>query len=85
MDACKDCRTGVKISGELVDNSRFADDIDLLEEGCEALRESLNGVAAAAEPMGLKLNIAKTKLMVFGEEQITEHVTIGNTEIDCVK
>mgnify|MGYP003525025346 CR=1 FL=1 len=50
MDACEDCRTGVNISGELIDNLRFADDIDLLEERSEDLQESLNGVAAAAEP-----------------------------------
>ena len=81
MDACEDCRTGVNISGELIDNLRFADDIDLLEERSEDLQESLNGVAAAAEPMGLRLNIAKTKVMVFGEEQMTERVAIGNTEI----
>ena len=68
MDACEDCRTGVNISGELIDNLRFADDIDLLEERSEDLQESLNGVAAAAEPMGLRLNIAKTKVMIFGEE-----------------
>ena len=85
MDACENCRTGVNISGELIDNLRFADDIDLLEERSEDLQESLNGVAAAAEPMGLRLNIAKTKVMVFGEEQMTERVAIGNTEIDCVK
>ena len=78
-------QNGCQHKGELIDNLRFADDIDLLEERSEDLQESLNGVAAAAEPMGLRLNIAKTKVMVFGEEQMTERVAIGNTEIDCVK
>jgi len=63
---------------------RFADGIDLLEQWCETLEESLNGLAAAVEPMGLKLNIAR-QTDGFQEEQVAERVAIGNTGIECVK
>ena len=39
MDACEDCRTGVSISGELIDNLRFADDIDPWKNGGRLYRK----------------------------------------------
>ena len=59
------------ISGEFFDNLRFADDIDLMELDLEKLQRSLNSVSEAASTMGLRINIAKTKVMISGDQQMT--------------
>ena len=41
MDGIQNNGTGVTIQGERVNNLRFADDIDLIEDSWEALQESV--------------------------------------------
>ncbi len=85
MDAKQEERHGVCVNGERFDNLRFADDIDLLEYSCERLQQSLNSVATAAEQMGLKVNRAKTKVMVFSEKHLTGMRRLEEEEIEWVK
>ena len=76
MDMKQDERQGVRVNGELFDNLRFADDIDLLEYSCERLQRSLNSVTMAA---------VQTKVMVFSEKHLTGAIRLEKEEIEWVE
>ena len=84
MDKNEVNRKGITISGETIDDLRFADDIDLLEENIDNLQESLDKTAKAASEMDLVVNIAKTKVMVFGRETAEKNITLNEIEIENV-
>ena len=54
---------GVKIDGEFLSNLRFADDIFLCTETPQELQHMLQELSDESRRMGLKMNIAKTKVM----------------------
>ena len=56
-----------KTNGTLVNNLRYADDIDLIDEDYRSLQEQLEKTRAVAEQAGLIVNVEKTKTMVFGD------------------
>ena len=56
---------GVKIDGEVFYNLRFADDIFLCTETPQELQQMLQELSDESRRMGLKMNIAKTKVMVL--------------------
>ena len=84
MDKNEGNRKGITISGEKIDDLRFADDIDLLEENIDTLQESLDQTAKAASEMDLVVNIAKTKVMTFGRETAEKNITLNENEIENV-
>ena len=49
-----------------INNLRYADDIILMAESEEELKSLLLKVKEESEKVGLKLNIQKTKIMVYG-------------------
>ena len=49
-----------------INNLRYADDATLMAESEEELKSLLMKVKEESEKVGLKLNIKKTKIMVFG-------------------
>ena len=53
-----------KIAGKNINNLRYADDITLMAES-EELKSLLMKVKEESEKVGLKLNIQKTKIMIF--------------------
>ena len=55
---------GVKIDGEFLSNLRFADDIFLCTETPQELQQMLQELSDESRRMGLKMNIAKPKVMV---------------------
>ena len=57
---------GIKISGRIINNLRYADDTTLMAESKEEPKSLLMNVKEESEKVGLKLNIQKTKIMVFG-------------------
>ena len=59
-------QTGIKISGRIISNLRYADDTLLMAESEEELKSLLMKVKEESEKTGLKLNIQKTKIMAFG-------------------
>jgi len=79
MDSRKENGTGHKIN-----NLKFADDIDLLEEDRNELQENLKRLAEAGEASGLKIKIKKTMTMMFGQENIIEELMINSTRIENV-
>src|SRR6218665_2934982 len=66
-------------------NIRFADDIDLIEESCETLQDSVRLLNDAGNRAGLKINIEKTKTMVFGREEMANKIKAGDKKVENVK
>ena len=60
-----EAQAGIKIAGRNINNLRYADDTNLIEESKE-LKSLLMKVKEEREKAGLKLNIQKTKIMVSG-------------------
>ena len=61
---------GIKISGRIINNLRYADDTTLMAKSEEEPKSLLMKVQVESEKVSLKLNIQKTKIMAFG------HITL---------
>ena len=61
-----EAQAGIKITGRNVNNLRYADDSTLMAESEEELKSLLMKVKEESENAGLKLNIQKIKIMVYG-------------------
>ncbi|CAM4940035.1 unnamed protein product [Rotaria socialis] len=73
MDQVRQNTCGINISGILINNLRFADDIDLIDEDVSSLQRQLELTKTAAEQAGLILNINKTKTMCSSLDTITSN------------
>ena len=60
-----EAQAGIKIAGRNINNLRYADDTTLVAESEEELKSLLMKVKEKSEKAGLKLNVQKTKIMVF--------------------
>ena len=67
-----------KSAGRNISNLKYADDTTLMAESEEELKSLLKKVKEEIERVGLKFNIQKTKIMVFG--LITSWQRWGNNE-----
>ena len=72
-----EAQAGVKIARRNINNLRYADDTTLVAESEEELKSLLMKVKEESEKVGLKLNIQKTKVMVFAP--ITSWEIYGET------
>ena len=71
----------MKIDGEFLSNLRFADDIFLCTETSQELQHMLQELSDESRRMGLKMNIAKTKVMVVDNTPINvNNVLIENVQ-----
>ena len=61
-----EAQAGIKIAGTNIKNLRHADDTTLMAESKEELKSLLMKVKEESEKVDLKLNVQKTKIMVFG-------------------
>ena len=77
MDHTKESNYGIRLGGTLVNNLRFADDIDLINEDFKSLQEQLEKTRAAAAQARLIINVEKTKTMVLGDRKIEQEIQIG--------
>ena len=59
-------QAGVNLVGRNINNFRYAHDTTLMAESRKELKSLLMKVKVESEKVGLKLNIQKTKIMVFG-------------------
>ena len=59
----EEAQAGIKIAGRNINNFRYADDTNLMEESEEELKSLLVKVKEESEKAGLKLNIQKTKII----------------------
>ena len=58
-----EAQAGIKIAGTNINNLRYAEDITLMTESEEELKNLLMKVKEESEKAGLKLNIQQTKIM----------------------
>ena len=63
---------------------RFTDDIDMMEERRDVLQAKINILHMAGEAAGLRINIGKTKTLVFGIETLEEQMKVGNEDLENV-
>ena len=56
-------QVGIKISGRIINNLRYADDTTLMAASEDELKRLLERVKEESEKAGLKLTIRKTKIM----------------------
>ena len=61
-----EAEAGIKIAGENINNLRYANDLTLMAEREEELKNLLMKVKEESEKVGLKLNIQETKIMASG-------------------
>jgi hypothetical protein len=85
MDELKQNTCGINISGIIVNNLRFADDIDLIDEDYSSLQNQIELVSGAAEQAGLIVNTKKTKTMVFGDRNIENELQVAGETIENVE
>ena len=62
----EEAQAGIKIAGRNINNLIYADDITLVAESEEELKNFLMKAKEEREKVGLKLNIQKTKIMASG-------------------
>ena len=62
----EEAQIGIKIAGRNINNLRYADDITLMAENEEELKNLLMKVKDESGKVGLKLNIKKTRIMTSG-------------------
>ena len=84
MDHRKDSNCGIRLGKTLVNNLRFEDDIDLIDEDYRSLQEQLEKTRAVAAQAGLIVNVGKTKTMVFGDRKIEQEIQIGSKKVENV-
>ena len=58
----EEAQAGIKISGNNINNLRYADDTTFMAESEEELKSLLMQVKGESEKVGLKLSIQKTKI-----------------------
>ena len=61
MDGVQDNSTGITVQGERINNLRFADNIDMIEESLDQLRENVGELGKKGSKAELKINTGKTK------------------------
>ena len=61
-----EAQAGIKIARRNINNLRYVDEITLMEESKEELKDLLLKVKEESEKADLKLKIQKTKIMVSG-------------------
>ena len=59
----EEAQAGIKISGRIINNLRYADDTTLMAESKEELNSLLMKVKEENEKVVLKFNIQRTKIM----------------------
>ena len=62
----EEAQAGIKIPRRNINNLRYADDTNLMEESEEELKSLLVKVKEESEKAGLKLNIQKSKIRASG-------------------
>ena len=85
MDQVRENTCGVNIGGIRINNLRFADDIDLIDEDVNSLQSQIEQTKEAAEQAGLLVHTKKTKTMVFGERNIDNNIQVAGETIENVE
>ena len=84
MDHLKESNWKIRLGGTLVNNLRFEDDIDLIDEDYKSLQEQVEETRAATEQTVLIVSIGKTQTVVFEDRKIGQEIQIGGKNIENV-
>ena len=84
MDHVKESNCEVRLGRAPLNNPRFADEIDLIDEDYKSLQEQLEKTRASAEQAVLIVNVGKTKTMGFGDRKIEPEIQIGDKNMESV-
>ena len=74
---------GINIDGEHLSHLIFADDIALVAKSPEELESMLTDIHLASKPVGLSMNLSKTKVML-NESATTSTVAVDGNTIEKV-
>jgi len=85
MDKVKNGEERISVHGIKINNLRFADDLDIIEEDKSTLERTIHTLHKEAIRYGLLMNADKTKTMVFGDKQISSKICIDGIELENVK
>jgi hypothetical protein len=85
MDRVRQNTCGIQIGGIWINNLRFADDIDLIDEDFSSLQRQIELTKETAEQAGLLLNTNKTKIMVFGDRNPGNSIQVTGETIEIVE
>jgi hypothetical protein len=85
-EVLSELNVGVKVNGVLINNIRFADDAVLMTTDLKDLEELVNKLNNKCSDFGIKINIHKTKFMVFeNNSEITSNETLKIESISLTK
>ena len=76
---------GITIQGMDINNLRFADDIDILENSAVELEKTVQELSTEGKRYGLLLNIDKTKTMVLGQQQVERRISVDGLSLENVE
>lgn len=83
------CTEGAKVNGTVINNIRYADDTVVLAESEEHLQTLMNILAEESAEMGLEVNTAKTKTMIFSRNPQDNNsnaiITINGVQIETTQ
>lgn len=85
MDQVRQNNCGIQIGGMWINNLRFADDIDLIDEDSSSLQSQIELTKITAEQTGLLINTNKTKIMVFGERNLGQSIQTAGEVLENVE
>ena len=69
--------TGVSVHGNRVNNLRFADDIDILEQSNDKLQDTIDKLHTESERYGMHINVVMTKIMAGAVPSLYKYVQIS--------
>ena len=84
MEKVKQNPCRVNINGNLINNLRFADEIDLIDENFNNLIKQIEITSDSTKQARLIINAKKTKIMVFGEKDNNQEIKISRETIQNV-
>ena len=84
MDHLKESNCKIRLGRTLVNNLRFEDDIDLIDEDSKSLQEQVEKTRAATEQTVLIVSLGKTQTVVFDDRKIGQEIQIGGKNIEDV-
>ena len=85
MDKIKGEGKGISVQGMCINNLRFADDVDILDEDPIELEKTTQELYDEAKKYGLYMNFDKTKTMVFGDKNITRRIVVEGMQLENVE
>ncbi len=84
IDSIQNNDTGISVYGYRLNTLRFADDIDLIEERRSTLQAKISATQTGLMTADLKINIVRTKTLMFGSKLIEDKMKVGDKALDNV-